>query len=106
MYFLDINFILTPWLLKKHSHQRAEIPLLVGEGVVVGREASPRDVLHGSDVLHVSRVLALTGHPHGVGIGLAGLEWNFKSVGQIIRRTLVSIYLYLASKSKDHFRME
>lgn len=49
-----------PGFLKEHSDEGAEIALLVGEGVVVGREAAARDVLDWPDVLHVSWILALT----------------------------------------------
>lgn len=65
--------VLTSRLLKQHGDEGAEVALLVGEGVVVGGEAPARDVLHGSDVLHVGGVLSLAGHPYGVGFWLAGL---------------------------------
>lgn len=76
--------LLTPWLLKEDSNQGAKISLLVGEGVVVSREASPGDVLHGSNVLDVSGVLALAGYPHGVRFWFAGLE----------RKRMMDIYIY------------
>lgn len=68
------KLLLTPGLLKEHSDERAEVSLLIGEGIVECREAPPGDVLHRPDILHVSWVLALAGYPHCVGFRLAGLE--------------------------------
>lgn len=65
--------LLTPRLLKEHSDQGAEVSFLVGEGVVIRGEASSGNVLYGSNVLDVSRVLALAGYPHGVRFWFGGL---------------------------------
>lgn len=66
--------VLTPGLLEEHSDEGAEVTFLVGEGIVIGGEASTWDVLHWPNVLNVSRILSLAGHPHRVRFRFSRLE--------------------------------